>query len=319
MVVGHNQSPFTNFIYSFHMPLFFVLAGFLFNYTKYSRDFGGFVRKKWHRLAVPYLVSSLVIFYPFWYLVGRHYGELAAKNFDPAVQFFGIFYASNFGLKFNGALWFVPCMFMALLLYWGIHRLSGGNRARLTVLTLVLAATGYGLSFVAELPWGLDIALVVQVFLLAGFFLRRYGFASRWWWLTVLPLAAVVVLNGRIDTATRIYHNLFLYYLGGIAGTILMMKIAQCISRWLSCSVFEHFLAYCGRNSLMILLFQMLGFKVASALLVYGCHMPLQVAKSYWPLRVVLVMASCIVVIELKKRLDMRMVRYGWWNRFFMW
>ena len=57
------EPQFTEFIYTFHMPLFFLVAGFLFNYTKYSRDFCGFVKKKFKRLAVPYLVGSLVIFF----------------------------------------------------------------------------------------------------------------------------------------------------------------------------------------------------------------------------------------------------------------
>lgn len=39
VVLGHNQSPdyIIKFIYSFHMPLFFFLSGYLTNPSKYQR------------------------------------------------------------------------------------------------------------------------------------------------------------------------------------------------------------------------------------------------------------------------------------------
>ncbi len=303
------------------MPLFFLVAGFLFNYTKYSRDFCGFVKKKFKRLAVPYLVGSLVIFYPFWYFLGRHYGEAAVKHADPLTQFIGVFYATgiDYWMQFNLPPWFLNCMFVSLVVCWGIHRLAGGNDTKLVVLTLLASALGYGISFVVLLPWSIDIALAIQVFMLAGLYLRRFDFTSNWWWLAVLPLAAALALNGRIDTASRHYANIFLYYIGGIAGTILMMKISAAIDRLMSGSTFERFLTYCGRNSLMILMFQSMGFKVASVVFVFGLKQSLQVAHTYWPVYDCTALAFCCAVIWLKQKLDARMVRYAWWNRFFMW
>jgi fucose 4-O-acetylase-like acetyltransferase len=46
-------------IYSFHMPLFFLLAG-LFVTPRLAADAGGFVRSAWIRIAWPYLLWSLV-------------------------------------------------------------------------------------------------------------------------------------------------------------------------------------------------------------------------------------------------------------------
>lgn len=34
MVIGHTNSPFRDFIYLFHMPLFYMISGFLFNPNK---------------------------------------------------------------------------------------------------------------------------------------------------------------------------------------------------------------------------------------------------------------------------------------------
>lgn len=45
------------FIYSFHMPLFFILSGILFKY----RNFIESLKKGWHTLLVPYFIINLII------------------------------------------------------------------------------------------------------------------------------------------------------------------------------------------------------------------------------------------------------------------
>ena len=49
------------FIYSFHMPFFFCLSGFLFSYRG---NYRAYVRKKALRIAVPYLIFNLLDILP---------------------------------------------------------------------------------------------------------------------------------------------------------------------------------------------------------------------------------------------------------------
>ena len=51
-------------IYTFHMPLFFFISGWLFHYTNRDRDirYGAFVKAKFLRLIVPYLAFSTLAF-----------------------------------------------------------------------------------------------------------------------------------------------------------------------------------------------------------------------------------------------------------------
>ncbi|MEG0019892.1 MAG: acyltransferase family protein, partial [Oscillospiraceae bacterium] len=58
MVVGHSKSPFTAFIYSFHMPLFFIVSGYLFNikYSESLKSSFGYMIKKLKELYIPYCV-----------------------------------------------------------------------------------------------------------------------------------------------------------------------------------------------------------------------------------------------------------------------
>lgn len=54
MVCGHTSIPLpiSNWIWSFHMPLFFIISGILFNATKYP-NFNLFIKKRGETLIIP--------------------------------------------------------------------------------------------------------------------------------------------------------------------------------------------------------------------------------------------------------------------------
>ena len=61
MVVGHSSVPdyIRHYIYIYHMPLFFIVAGYLFNYEKWKGKIFKFSKKKAERLIIPYLFMSI--------------------------------------------------------------------------------------------------------------------------------------------------------------------------------------------------------------------------------------------------------------------
>ena len=60
VVIGHSQSPANNFIYLFHMPLFFVISGFLWNDSE-QRKFSLFLKRKVLSLYIPYILFNFLI------------------------------------------------------------------------------------------------------------------------------------------------------------------------------------------------------------------------------------------------------------------
>lgn len=105
---GYNNSGLYNTIYSFHMPLFFCISGFV---TEYSckltnsskiKDYLNYIKRKFNVIMIPYLFWSLVV--------------------DP------LFFTSSFSIENykliitetlidNVSYWFLPCLFFLLLLY----------------------------------------------------------------------------------------------------------------------------------------------------------------------------------------------------------
>lgn len=81
MVIGHAEVPelLTNFIYTFHMPVFFITAGYFFK-RKYLSDPWSFCTKRFKGLYVPFVTWSLVFlclhnaFHHFG-ILNEHYGN----------------------------------------------------------------------------------------------------------------------------------------------------------------------------------------------------------------------------------------------------
>lgn len=72
VVLGHYVNPFfmpdyfqhiVNFVYTFHMPLFMAMSGFLFgkSFGKVN-NYRSFVLKKSQRLLIPYFTISILLF-----------------------------------------------------------------------------------------------------------------------------------------------------------------------------------------------------------------------------------------------------------------
>ena len=69
VVVGHfnpDNAPawwkcINQIIYSFHIPLFLFVSGYVYRHTLRKQSYSTFMEKKCRRLAVPYLITSAII------------------------------------------------------------------------------------------------------------------------------------------------------------------------------------------------------------------------------------------------------------------
>lgn len=70
VVYGHNFPSIEDYIYSFHMPLFFLLAG-IFHPKKSNFQV---IKKRVQQILIPYFLWSFLLFI-FWFFIGRKFGE----------------------------------------------------------------------------------------------------------------------------------------------------------------------------------------------------------------------------------------------------
>ncbi|HEY0335293.1 MAG TPA: acyltransferase family protein [Stenotrophomonas sp.] len=269
VVLGHARGipqGYTLLAFSFHVPLFFFLSGWVG--AAYGRPRSD--RDTWLQLArtllVPYVCFFLVA-YVYW-LLTRHLGAKALRWGDrpwwePLV---GLLQGNGPGLYVQPALWFLPTLFVTAISFHYLRRWIA------PVLLTVLAA-GLACLWIAwfpargvRLPWGLDVLPVSLFFFAAGAVIavRRpagsLGRAGR----VLLPLFVAALwlplawLNGKVDINNLLFgHWPVAFLLAALLGTAMTMGAGQWIARWPG-------VQWIGRNTLLILCTHFLVFFVLS-------------------------------------------------------
>ena len=246
-------------VYEFHMPFFFVMAGFLLNFAKWggTENFRPFVTKLFQRLLVPYYLAE-ILWYPIWFFAGHVMGHTAyIRNpaLSPENAFWGIF-VGNGNLLALVPLWFLPALFIAEIIFLQLHNRFAKLGDKIFVPIIVaLSCSGYLIGQKIFLPMSFDVALTVQIFILAGVLIRKYNLVEkitlRRAFILLNIFALIFLLNGKISIASRDYGDLFFLCAGGIAGTLLVMKFSVLVTKvgGKICALIK----YCGRQSLLVM------------------------------------------------------------------
>lgn len=315
VVLGHTKAPeeLINFIFCFHMPLFFLISGYLFNFEKWKYRFSCFFQSRMERLIIPYFLTSLCFFYPFWFFLGRHFGKEKELDISPIKEFVGIFYgsAADHYLSFNIPLWFLPCLFISELIFFFI--LKHVKTIELKIITILgMSVLGIMIGKLYALPWSIDIAMVVQIFLGVGYVLKIKKFnISVWIGIASLSILLIDVhFLGRVDTASRYYKNALMYFVGGISGTLFILWISDIIAR---VKYISKLFSYLGMQSMTIFIWHIFGFKITSIFLVYGIGLSLAYAhENYYIIYTVSAILISLCILYIKNKIYTRMKSKGY-------
>ncbi|HWR24770.1 MAG TPA: acyltransferase family protein, partial [Methanosarcina sp.] len=181
VVFAHHSLPqaLDTYIFSFHMPLFFFISGFLFNFGKYTGSAVGFVRGRIRSLIVPYFSFALLTCL-FYFLLDTvfqpHITNIEFFEAELLYMIHSILYALGPTVSYNPPLWFLTCLFVTELLFYGITRKFYWKPGQLMLLLIAAAILGYLYSIYIpfRLPWNADVALSAVVFYGAGNLFRRF-------------------------------------------------------------------------------------------------------------------------------------------------
>ena len=211
IVLGHlDQSPFvTAFLWTFHVPAFFFLSGFL---TKPADD-ADFLRRLRQRLALPYLylyVTSALITV----IVGSDYNPQSM-----GLMLAGVAYGSSgYAYFINAVLWFLPALMTVEALYHFLVRRYPAAYIPILIASYLIYRTG-----VINLFFSVDLALLGLNYFLAGVLVRRFNLmqAIEGNRLTLLCMAAAGLLltlwAARIDNVWYTGPHYFLSLALGLA------------------------------------------------------------------------------------------------------
>lgn len=266
VVVGHMNIPsnLLKYIFSFHMPLFFFIAGYLSNLDKYLNSPESFLKNKFKSLIIPYF-SFTIMAYVYCLIFDAIYQpeirniKIFSDGFSAEV--YEVLYSTGSDLL-NYPLWFLTCLFATETLFYFIVRKYSHQRNKLLLLIIFISIIGYlyPLYINFRLPWNFDIALTSIVFYSTGYQLRKYYSKNErptslykntslligFFCIHIFLLFIVGKNIPRFDLNTMIYGNYFLFYMITFSGIFTYIFLFQGIKQ-------SRILEFYGRNSLIIL------------------------------------------------------------------
>ena len=253
-------------IFTFHMPLFFILAGYTFR----TKPMGETVRTSAKRLLLPYVLIFLI-----WYICVWFFQDGEAFSLHTFEQLIGRFvFASGVAiplLPFEavGMAWFLVCLFFSrIILNFFMSIFEKRNIGVLVQLIVFAAIAALGIFIGSRqwyLPFSFDVAMVATAFMWVGYIAKQYRFMEglgKTWWVALIALAlyALAVLFSNLELAARVFEVPLLAFLGAIAGTLFCCRVSMFIQDHVK--FVNTYLAFMGRNSMLIYCFHTLDWLV---------------------------------------------------------
>lgn len=245
-------SRLNQFIYSFHIPMFFVLSGYLVK-RKETESFCGFIKKKFLRLIVPtiiYVLLTLPVYF------------IKLESFS-LVDFISDLFFFRGLVLYNSPCWYFIVLFEVLL----IERLLNIKQSKVIIksvyLTIFLVAGWLIHDYAIFIPFGLDKAIIATAFLIVGLLVKDFvksdlfkkaqdkkilGRVLFFLILGALCIILGVVVNPKVSFYRMTLNHFWAFIFSGITGSLAFFIFCKFIEK----ITFESF-CYLGRNSLFII------------------------------------------------------------------
>lgn len=271
MVIGHAgvSMYLVHWIYGFHMPLFFFLAGYIFDYHKWEKR--GFVRLMKSR-ARAYLLAYLILFminlaiYSGLKMIMGGYTLTTFLSYLIA----GL-YSHDTQMPNCAPLWFLTCLFVSYIYFWFI--ISRENRYKKYIVAVLFVIALLGVCVleqkvgIDELPWHVDTALAGSVLMFLGsefktvlegtaFSGERVRNSNRIIGLAMSVLCilstVLIFLNDRVIMVRNQYGNIFLFFVPAILMSLCIIYLFHVESNsWVNS--IRKVLAFWGQNTIVFM------------------------------------------------------------------
>lgn len=247
VVIGHCDYHYTElwlttWVYSFHMPLFFIISGMLFRPEKYD-NFKHFLKKKFKGLVVPYLIFSLITFVV---SLGVEFAKTKGLDGGDALKSFAGIFVGWRGTKWYNGLWFISALFFSEILVYGviwISRKAKESRGKwlLPAITMGLLVGGFALAVnVKGAPFSVDLVPLSAAIIIIGYGVKKL--CERIKWMSGILMSIIMLginiatcvwnynlANSRVDMYSSVFGNWALFIISAISGSLVILNISKMI------------------------------------------------------------------------------------------
>jgi len=269
VVMAHAMNPewlTWKVIYTFHMPLFFLLSGYCFK-EKYLDDAKAFVVRKIKGIYVPFVLYSLAflamhnlfcnwhIYTQDWYYGWKDYLWITGKI---------VTRMSNDG-GMLGMFWFLKELFWGNLFFYVVLRLCKGKKwltvGVLAAIAILFVLTGLRVPYfsIGQTTW------YASMFIALGYAGHELVSKLFHWWVYVIAaiLIGIYVFIGRnIDIKAQDIYTILPYTLTAIGGTLCILGFSKRLST--NRGGRNQIVQFAGNHTLEIMALHFITFKLVS-------------------------------------------------------
>ena len=247
VILGHcSYTGFKNdiikgMIFSFHMPLFFIVSAITYRSSEDTNEFREKTKKAAKHLLVPILLTVLILI--LWDLVKD---ITLLTNYDYwQGQIFSLIYGSGVNANFYGMdiaglgkSWFLFALFGCRVIFDYIN-LCLNDKRKLMLFSMLFGLIGVLFGQIQWMPFSLDISLAVIPLFWFGYCLKKQVIEKNrirnmlFWFVIWLITLKITFPNHNnwtfLELAARRYPLFPICYVTGIAGTMMVLEFCTLI------------------------------------------------------------------------------------------
>lgn len=276
MVMGHAGLvfPLDSIIYSFHMPLFFILSGYFYKVPEYLWH-GSFIKKRIKSLWVPYVIWTIIgLFLHNVFSCLMSYGDIYTYSEILKRMAHSFFFGGHDGCLFPG-FWFLKALFCASISIYFVTFVF--KKLNIPVFFLIGI---YFICIVLLLLFKIDNntlkgTLYGGIFILLGYIYRKYensllGDGNLLIVLLTCIQVTSIYINPNADMLGYSKDTILSYTFFAVTGTLLVYKI----SKRLKPTLVKRTLVYIGDHTMPILILHGVVFKILNCLFIHMLDFP---------------------------------------------
>jgi len=247
VVLGHidfGDNFVCNWIYSFHMPIFFIISGF-------------FITSKTINIKDNIIVESKKLLYPYFSFSILALLYLIIKFILGSIDFSVLSVAIIDTITLNGysALWFLPTLFFSKILVNIIENSNISKKIYIFLILFICLQNYLGIldllsfSILKSIYIFVNRIIISMIFLKIGSILRKHLITKNmnFYFCILLIIVSLFVsqINGFVDLHYLVLNNSLLYFLLAFVNSYIILSVSKNLEN-------IKILDYFGKNSLII-------------------------------------------------------------------
>lgn len=292
MVAGHSGCPtiICNFLYTFHMPLFFFFSGYFFKAIMNIDSYKAFCKRKVLGLYFPYIKWSIgfLIFHNilcdvniYNAITGSHPYQIS----DFIIHTIKAIFMIDYELLIR-PFWFIKELLFSSICIATVSLLCNHFRSQIhiSILLIIILIVSIISKSAPNIPFIGDLSLLFFsiAYLYSGSIFKQYehhfSISNKLLAIVFLiTLIGSISLSSPIDMRYTTAMNIIPYYFFSLTGILMII----CISKKLDKNALSNFLYYVGNHTMPILALNLLTLKVGNLIKICIYNMPIDYLSSY--------------------------------------